>query len=1021
MAKNNILKRFLAIGIMAWMLLTLVPGIGVSAAVSLPNGGFEKEGDWYKDQGEFGKEYTYDSDAHSGSAALRIKGLKSLYVRCAAMAVSPGAEITFKGYYKVNSLPGSSSYPAIKIEFFDANKNALPEEVNYWGEYKNPEKGKWVEVTETVTAPENAGHLRILVRLMNGGDILWDDLSLRENGGTAAEEVTLQSFTFSDPLPGETNKITENAGFEDDLNSWAEGGSGERSVVEDAERGKVLKLVSTDGSKPWVMKEIPVKEGETYQATAYLKTETVSGDGPAFKVEYYSNRGGEAAVSGAQDVFCPYFEPTNGAWKKVGTTFTVGDNTDVAKLYVRLYGNGVVYYDDVECVKIAEPAYKLQLDTHVFYYTEWDEGKAYVRVNYPSDGTVNFTLYDGETVLDSKTVTADFETVYRFPIHLLAEKGKGYKITAVHKDASGEVIGSGEDTIYRYDRPTHLTEDGLFKLHDGTLLKPVLGYHNYQSDFEEIKAAGVNILQSDHSDPNKATMLNIPHLLEYMDDAWYNHGMLTAVVMYPGMSYVIHEDRREQAIACINAVKDHPGLFGYMVMDEPFVRHENDADGGLKVYEMLKESYKLIRDNDPDHPTYLCENYGYRYDWSSDCVDVLGIDPYPYRKNIGKLVYDAGMSAAAASEYKKPVYNILQAWPWEGYEPNSTELRNMAYQAMFAGNEGLAMYDLSDFYGVDGVYTNLWDRELSKGATDFFENEYEDAYKAFITGEYPIFCESYGYEVTDNWYRIFAKDGELYVVVLNINSSPGTVEIPLTSADGSIQIGAFTATEADNSGLLPTITGNGTLQVTLTMSCQAARYKVTPAEPVDFSGLTATRFRDVAEYDWAKEAICALDAKGIANTKALWRYAPGENITRADFAYFLIQTLGLTSDSTANFADVNPDAYYAKALATGKALGILKGVGENEFNPYAEISRQDLMTICARGLNLANGSADTETLQKFSDSEYVADYAAVSVAAMVRSALVNGYEDGTVRPLGNTTRAETAVIMHRIMKMQNDL
>ncbi|MBQ7032119.1 MAG: S-layer homology domain-containing protein, partial [Clostridia bacterium] len=51
----------------------------------------------------------------------------------------------------------------------------------------------------------------------------------------------------------------------------------------------------------------------------------------------------------------------------------------------------------------------------------------------------------------------------------------------------------------------------------------------------------------------------------------------------------------------------------------------------------------------------------------------------------------------------------------------------------------------------------------------------------------------------------------------------------------------------------------------------------------------------------------------------------------------------------------------------------------------------------------------------FSDKDAIADYAVADIAAMVRAGIVAGYTDGTIQPLGNTTRAEAAVIMDRIV------
>jgi len=51
----------------------------------------------------------------------------------------------------------------------------------------------------------------------------------------------------------------------------------------------------------------------------------------------------------------------------------------------------------------------------------------------------------------------------------------------------------------------------------------------------------------------------------------------------------------------------------------------------------------------------------------------------------------------------------------------------------------------------------------------------------------------------------------------------------------------------------------------------------------------------------------------------------------------------------------------------------------------------------------------------FSDADAISDYAVADIAAVVRAGIVRGNADGTLNPLGNTTRAETAVIMQRIL------
>ena len=196
-----------------------------------------------------------------------------------------------------------------------------------------------------------------------------------------------------------------------------------------------------------------------------------------------------------------------------------------------------------------------------------------------------------------------------------------------------------------------------------------------------------------------------------------------------------------------------------------------------------------------------------------------------------------------------------------------------------------------------------------------------------------------------------------------------------------------------------------------------ALYKLTPYEAIDISKLGTENFSDLSGYDWAAEDIRKVASFGIVNTIGENRFGPGRNITRGDFAMFLIRTLGLSAKFEENFADVDEKAYFAKEVAIGRALGILKGVEENKFSPYAEITRQDMMTICYRGLQIAGKATnpDISLLQRFPDKALIRDYAKEAISAMANAGIVKGNPDGNINPFGNTTRAEAAVIMCRIL------
>ena len=69
-------------------------------------------------------------------------------------------------------------------------------------------------------------------------------------------------------------------------------------------------------------------------------------------------------------------------------------------------------------------------------------------------------------------------------------------------------------------------------------------------------------------------------------------------------------------------------------------------------------------------------------------------------------------------------------------------------------------------------------------------------------------------------------------------------------------------------------------------------------------------FVDVTkEYDWARDAIYYFAEQGIVSGMGDGRFAPGEKVTREQFAKMLVLTFNapLTSPSEPTFADVPKD------------------------------------------------------------------------------------------------------------------
>ena len=175
-------------------------------------------------------------------------------------------------------------------------------------------------------------------------------------------------------------------------------------------------------------------------------------------------------------------------------------------------------------------------------------------------------------------------------------------------------------------------------------------------------------------------------------------------------------------------------------------------------------------------------------------------------------------------------------------------------------------------------------------------------------------------------------------------------------------------------------------------------------------------FDDIAGYEWAKAQIEAMASKGIVNGTGEKTFTPDANITRADFTILLVKSLGLTAEIDSNFSDVSTANYYYEAVGIARKLGIINGQGDNKFNPEEGISRQDMIVITARAMRWAEKMASTDStvdLEKYTDKSLVAEYAAADVSALVKEGLIKGNGEA-INPLGNTTRAEAAVLMHRV-------
>ena len=181
----------------------------------------------------------------------------------------------------------------------------------------------------------------------------------------------------------------------------------------------------------------------------------------------------------------------------------------------------------------------------------------------------------------------------------------------------------------------------------------------------------------------------------------------------------------------------------------------------------------------------------------------------------------------------------------------------------------------------------------------------------------------------------------------------------------------------------------------------------------------ADPFKDTDSFGWAEASIEFLSRYSIVTGSGGGNYSPGLSIKRCDFVLMLCRTFQFSPVTGPSFPDVPANTYYADALSTAKALGIVKGDDKGSFNPNATLTRQDAMVMLQRALTAAKITTPTVSAQVlnalYKDGAHVSSYAQSAMASMVQMGVIKGDDKGMLNPRASIRRAEMAVILHRVL------
>ncbi|MCR8632403.1 S-layer homology domain-containing protein [Paenibacillus radicis (ex Xue et al. 2023)] len=180
-------------------------------------------------------------------------------------------------------------------------------------------------------------------------------------------------------------------------------------------------------------------------------------------------------------------------------------------------------------------------------------------------------------------------------------------------------------------------------------------------------------------------------------------------------------------------------------------------------------------------------------------------------------------------------------------------------------------------------------------------------------------------------------------------------------------------------------------------------------------------FNDTASVkEWAGRQIEVAAAKGILEGRAAGEFVPNGTVTRAEFAKLIVNTFGLENPTaTESFDDVNDSDWFKPYVAAAVKSGLVNGRTDTKFDPNGKITRAEMATIAARALtsvNQLNPVSDVNgALKGFSDASSINESLKAGVALSAAQGIIVGEADGTFNPNSDSTRAQAAVIIYRLL------
>jgi trimeric autotransporter adhesin len=206
------------------------------------------------------------------------------------------------------------------------------------------------------------------------------------------------------------------------------------------------------------------------------------------------------------------------------------------------------------------------------------------------------------------------------------------------------------------------------------------------------------------------------------------------------------------------------------------------------------------------------------------------------------------------------------------------------------------------------------------------------------------------------------------------------------------------------------VSGNGNTTVSFKRKSNSV-YAVVRTTPIPYPDM---------RNHWASDDVALLASKFIVDGPTASKFDPDKNITRADFAKFIVKGMGLSGDtaSAVRFKDVSVSGTAAPYIGAASKAGIVSGGTDGNFRPDATITREEMASMMARAMVAAGveRSITTDVLARFADRSKISSFATAAVKTCVDAGVISGVTPTKFSPKENATRAQAASMIKRFLQ-----